>query len=156
MEQQRTDTIAGGQNDLLILSALDLLQGILLLHPPSRSLFGREIYMNVSHPVRSSRRLHHRIPSDTRSNRPPHTCLTALLISSTAPPRPPRPLHKPPRNPIRRPANPRDLPTLPPQQHAHLRSHRRPAHRNIALQIAQHIPVCEAQGAGIPVLLPDA
>ncbi|KAJ9637672.1 hypothetical protein H2199_007162 [Coniosporium tulheliwenetii] len=39
---------SSGQNDLLILSALDLLQGILLLHPPSRSLFGREIYMNVS------------------------------------------------------------------------------------------------------------
>ncbi|KAJ9660737.1 hypothetical protein H2201_006816 [Coniosporium apollinis] len=38
---------SSGQNDLLILSALDLLQGILLLHPPSRSLFGREIYMNL-------------------------------------------------------------------------------------------------------------
>ncbi len=36
-----------GQNDLLVLSLLDLLQGILLLHPPSRSLFGRESYMNV-------------------------------------------------------------------------------------------------------------
>jgi hypothetical protein len=36
-----------GQNDLLILSCLDLIQGILLLHPPSRSLFSREIYMNV-------------------------------------------------------------------------------------------------------------
>lgn len=35
------------QTDLLILSALDLLQGILLLHPPSRSLFSREIYMNI-------------------------------------------------------------------------------------------------------------
>jgi hypothetical protein len=31
----------------LILSALDLMQGLLLLHPPSRSLFRREIYMNV-------------------------------------------------------------------------------------------------------------
>lgn len=39
----------GGQSDILILSALDLLQGILLLHPPSRALFSREIYMNVSH-----------------------------------------------------------------------------------------------------------
>ena len=35
------------QTDLLILSALDLLQGILLLHPPSRCLFNREIYMNL-------------------------------------------------------------------------------------------------------------
>lgn len=40
-------TRVGGQNDLLIVSTLDLIQGILLLHPPSRSLFGREIYMNV-------------------------------------------------------------------------------------------------------------
>lgn len=36
-----------GANDLLILACLDLIQGILLLHPPSRSLFSREIYMNV-------------------------------------------------------------------------------------------------------------
>ncbi|MCJ1270354.1 hypothetical protein MMC22_010250 [Lobaria immixta] len=36
-----------GQNDLLIVSTLDLLQGILLIHPPSRSLFSREIYMNL-------------------------------------------------------------------------------------------------------------
>lgn len=38
-----------GQNDLLILSALDLIQGVLLLHPPSKSLFSREQNMNVSH-----------------------------------------------------------------------------------------------------------
>lgn len=36
-----------GQNDLLIISTLDLLQGVLLLHPPSRDLFAREIHMNV-------------------------------------------------------------------------------------------------------------
>ncbi|KAM0420810.1 hypothetical protein ACHAPT_011340 [Fusarium lateritium] len=36
-----------GQNDLLILSALDLIQGTLLLHPPSRSLFSREQNMNL-------------------------------------------------------------------------------------------------------------
>ncbi|MCJ1474389.1 hypothetical protein MMC13_003047 [Lambiella insularis] len=36
-----------GQNDLLIVSTLDLLQGILLMHPSSRSLFAREIYMNL-------------------------------------------------------------------------------------------------------------
>lgn len=38
---------SNGQNDLLIVSTLDLLQGILLIHPPSRSLFSREIYMNL-------------------------------------------------------------------------------------------------------------
>jgi hypothetical protein len=37
-----------GQNDLLILSALDLIQGTLLLHPPSKTLFSREQNMNVS------------------------------------------------------------------------------------------------------------
>ena len=36
-----------GQNDLLILSALDLLQGAMLLHPPSKGLFQREQNMNV-------------------------------------------------------------------------------------------------------------
>ncbi|KAK7989370.1 hypothetical protein PG989_009685 [Apiospora arundinis] len=36
-----------GQNDLLILSALDLLQGVSLLHPPSRKIFGRESNMNL-------------------------------------------------------------------------------------------------------------
>ena len=36
-----------GQNDLLILSALDLTQGLLLLHPPSKALFSREQNMNV-------------------------------------------------------------------------------------------------------------
>ncbi|KAH8601977.1 cell division protein Cdc14 [Bisporella sp. PMI_857] len=35
-----------GQNDLLIIQTLDLIQGILLLHPPSRTLFSRELYMN--------------------------------------------------------------------------------------------------------------
>lgn len=34
-------------NDLVILAALELLQGMLLLHPPSRSLFSREIYLNI-------------------------------------------------------------------------------------------------------------
>lgn len=37
-----------GANDLLILACLDLIQGVLLLHPPSRTLFSRELYMNVS------------------------------------------------------------------------------------------------------------
>ncbi|PLN77554.1 cell division control 14, SIN component [Aspergillus taichungensis] len=38
---------SNGTNDLLILATLDLIQGALLLHPPSRTLFGREIYMNL-------------------------------------------------------------------------------------------------------------
>jgi hypothetical protein len=33
--------------DLLILSALDILQGVLLLHPPSKCLFQREVHMNM-------------------------------------------------------------------------------------------------------------
>ncbi|KAI9795990.1 MAG: hypothetical protein M1833_006566 [Piccolia ochrophora] len=51
-----------GQNDLLILSTLDLIRGILLLHPPSRSLFAREIYMNVRR----------RIPPSSSQKTPSH------------------------------------------------------------------------------------
>jgi hypothetical protein len=40
-----------GQNDLLIIQTLDLIQGILLLHAPSRTLFSRELYMNVCIPL---------------------------------------------------------------------------------------------------------
>ena len=36
-----------GQYDFLILHTLDLLQGVLLLHPPSKHLFSRPIFMNV-------------------------------------------------------------------------------------------------------------
>jgi hypothetical protein len=36
-----------GHNDMLILSSLSNLRGLLLLHPPSRILFGREVYMNL-------------------------------------------------------------------------------------------------------------
>ncbi|EOA87398.1 hypothetical protein ACJQWK_10199 [Exserohilum turcicum] len=36
-----------GQNDILILSSLSNMQGLLLLHPPSRIIFGREVYMNL-------------------------------------------------------------------------------------------------------------
>jgi len=43
-------------NDQLIISALDLVHGLLLLHPASRSLFAREIYMNVGTPVLSRQR----------------------------------------------------------------------------------------------------
>ncbi|KAL8850623.1 MAG: hypothetical protein Q9221_004409 [Calogaya cf. arnoldii] len=38
---------SNGQNDLLLVSTLDFLRGVLLIHPPSRSLFAREIYMNL-------------------------------------------------------------------------------------------------------------
>ncbi|KAI0015658.1 putative cell division control protein [Xylariomycetidae sp. FL0641] len=38
---------ADGSNDLMILSALDLTQGLMLLHPPSKTLFSRETYMNL-------------------------------------------------------------------------------------------------------------
>ncbi|KAF2725856.1 cell division control 14, SIN component [Polychaeton citri CBS 116435] len=38
---------SSSQNDLLIVSALELLQGILLLHPPSRRLFAQEVHMNI-------------------------------------------------------------------------------------------------------------
>lgn len=42
---------SNGTNDLLIIQTLDLMQGVLLLHPPSRELFGREIHMNVRLPL---------------------------------------------------------------------------------------------------------
>ncbi|KAK4952738.1 hypothetical protein LTR10_009545 [Elasticomyces elasticus] len=38
---------SASQSDILIFSTLDLLQGVLLLHPPSRTLFNREDYMNL-------------------------------------------------------------------------------------------------------------
>ncbi|KAI2469502.1 cell division control 14, SIN component [Annulohypoxylon bovei var. microspora] len=38
---------ADGSNDLLIMSALELVQGVMLLHPPSKGLFSREVYMNL-------------------------------------------------------------------------------------------------------------
>src|SRR5438046_2445532 len=43
--------IAKGTNEqttLLLLSTLDLMQGLLLIHPPSRRLFAREIHMTVT------------------------------------------------------------------------------------------------------------
>jgi hypothetical protein len=44
---QSNPIIPDGQNDILILSSLSNLQGLLLLHPPSRILFAREVYMNL-------------------------------------------------------------------------------------------------------------
>jgi Cell division control protein 14, SIN component len=40
-----------GHYDLLIVNALDLIQGVLLLHPPSKILFSRSVHMNVSFPL---------------------------------------------------------------------------------------------------------
>lgn len=39
-----------GDNDLVIIQTLDLLQGLMLLHPPSRNLFRVEQHMNVRSP----------------------------------------------------------------------------------------------------------
>ena len=41
---------SNGTNDLLVIQTLELIQGVLLLHPPSRELFAREIYMNACKP----------------------------------------------------------------------------------------------------------
>lgn len=41
---------SNGTHDLLVIQTLDLIQGVLLLHPPSRALFAQEIYMNVGWP----------------------------------------------------------------------------------------------------------
>ncbi|KEF51333.1 uncharacterized protein A1O9_12683 [Exophiala aquamarina CBS 119918] len=38
---------SNGTHDLLVIQTLDLIQGVLLLHPPSRALFAQEIYMNL-------------------------------------------------------------------------------------------------------------
>jgi len=46
------------QNDLLIIQTLDLIQGIMLLHPPSRTLFSRELYMNVRCPFGIARTIY--------------------------------------------------------------------------------------------------
>ena len=40
------------QTTLLLLSTLDLMQGLLLLHPPSRHLFARELHMTVCRAIR--------------------------------------------------------------------------------------------------------
>jgi hypothetical protein len=66
-----------GQNDLLILSALDLIQGVMILHPPSKSLFSREQNMNVSFSRLTCSRPKLCIliscPNKTAASRPPRT-----------------------------------------------------------------------------------
>ena len=49
---------SNGQNDLLVIQSLDLIHGVLLLHPPSRELFAREIYMNVSSSLHTTHETH--------------------------------------------------------------------------------------------------
>lgn len=94
-----------GSLDLLMLSALDSLQGVLLLHPSSRNLFSRVQSMNV----RSY--LHHFIPLSKLR--------LMLSILSTASPRPPR-AHQLPSHPIRHPPRPRRRPARNTPQHPHL------------------------------------
>jgi len=62
---------SASQTDLLILSTLDLLQGILLLHPPSRTLFNREDHMNL-------------LLDLLDSSNPPAVQSQALLVTMTA------------------------------------------------------------------------
>jgi hypothetical protein len=45
--KEKLTTAIDGHNDILILSSLSNIQGLLLLHPPSRIIFGREVYMNL-------------------------------------------------------------------------------------------------------------
>ena len=63
---------SNGTNDMLIIQTLDLIQGVLLLHPPSRALFSQEIYMNVR-PIS-------------------HSLHAVLSLTVAALPRPPRPI----------------------------------------------------------------
>jgi hypothetical protein len=71
-----------GGNDLLILSSLDLIQGLLLLHPPSKSLFAREQNMNVCDALTYYRQKH-RLTT--------HSFCSIFLSLTTAPPSNPRP-----------------------------------------------------------------
>ncbi|GAO14336.1 hypothetical protein UVI_02034110 [Ustilaginoidea virens] len=68
-----------GQNDLLILSALDLIQGVLLLHPPSKSLFSREQNMNVSNPSKPKEPPDVVAQENNRPNSNPRLCFQLLL-----------------------------------------------------------------------------
>jgi len=107
-----------GQNDLLIIQTLDLIQGILLLHPPSRSLFSRELYMNVCIPYYS--------PSfDTN------------VILQSAPARSPR-TSQLPCHPIRDHHSPRMRPHRIPAKHSYLREPRWPLDNHLPLQVPRN------------------
>jgi len=127
-----------GQNDLLIIQTLDLIQGALLLHPPSRSLFSRELYMNVCIFLPYNIIL---------------VCILTVLI--VAPTRPPR-TNQLPSHPIRNNHNPRMLPRRNPPKHAHIRKPRRPPHNHLTLQVPRNKPRSKAQDYGVPLLLSHA
>jgi hypothetical protein len=73
---------SNGTNDLLIISTLDLIQGTLLLHPPSRELFAREIYMNV----RRSTLCNGRFRTDSRLGRSSSTSWILQIALQYNPP----------------------------------------------------------------------
>lgn len=103
-----------GSMDLLMLSALDSLQGTLLLHPPSRLLFSREQSMNVRiHPTLI--RLLTQIPTCD------YFTQDVLTIAPQLPaaPRPPRACQLP-RHPGRHPAGAGSRVARDAAQHAHL------------------------------------
>lgn len=118
-----------GQNDLLILSALDLIQGALLLHPPSKSLFSREQNMNVR--IDLGLPLYYPIQLDSIDS------LTDIPFIAS--PRPPRALQLS-SDPIRNPPNSRHGPYRHSPKHTHLRGPRRPPHCHLSLQVALYRP----------------
>jgi hypothetical protein len=130
-----------GQNDLLIIQTLNLIQGILLLHPPSRSLFSREIYMNV--------RTHFYYLHTS------NICNCLLTLHQTAPTRPPRTSQLPSHS-IRNHHNPRLRTHRHSPKHTNIREPRWPAHYHLIIQIARDESRGQAQIGGVPLLLPHA
>lgn len=111
---------SNGQNDILILSALDLIQGLLLLHPPSKALFAREQNMKVrpaSPPPPFPPRLRGGPVDEAR--RQGAAADDRAAPGAIAPPRPPRALQLP-RHPVGHAAHPRRRPRRRPRQHAHV------------------------------------
>lgn len=98
-----------GSMDLLMLSALDSLQGTLLLHPPSRLLFSREQSMNVGSLSAFPTAAGHFLSFKQH----------VLTRSTPAPPRPPR-ARQLPGHPGRHPPGPGRRPPRDPAQHPHL------------------------------------
>jgi len=125
---------SNGTNDLLVIQTLDLIQGVLLLHPPSRGLFAYDIHMNVG------------IMSFIYR----HTVLTALAF-----PRPTRSFQLP-CNPILHASGPRHLTPRSSPQHKNFRVSRRLAGSDEPLQSPNHFPRSQAQACGISLLLSHA
>lgn len=97
-----------GQYDLLIVNALDLIQGVLLLHPPSKALFSRSVNMNVCLFLLSSP--------------PPPPSLVTTSTNTSPPPATPRPprTNQLPGHPVRHHHHPRRGPARRPAKHARL------------------------------------